>query len=136
MLSSEYFVDWIKHAFITKFNNIPVEVCFIYRRFILIAPCFCLDASCQRAFCIGPAIWSFLLKFKTWSQLLCCVAARHIPLPQCFSPPGRAYRYSQIFRATSQTTGGWGLRWTSIPPKGSNKSFSHCSLQKQRFKRQ
>lgn len=27
VLSSEYFVDWIKHAFITKFNNIPVEVC-------------------------------------------------------------------------------------------------------------
>lgn len=26
VLSSEYFVDWIKHAFITKFNNIPVEV--------------------------------------------------------------------------------------------------------------
>ncbi len=28
VLSSEYFVDWIKHAFITKFNNIPVEVWF------------------------------------------------------------------------------------------------------------
>ena len=26
VVSSEYFVDWIKHAFITKFNNIPVEV--------------------------------------------------------------------------------------------------------------
>jgi len=26
-------VDWIKHAFITKFNNIPVEVCFIHRFF-------------------------------------------------------------------------------------------------------
>ena len=26
VLLSEYFVDWIKHAFITKFNNIPVEV--------------------------------------------------------------------------------------------------------------
>ena len=37
VLSSEYFVDWIKHAFITKFNNIPVEVCFIHGRFILIA---------------------------------------------------------------------------------------------------
>lgn len=36
VLSSEYFVDWIKHAFITKFNNIPVEVCFIYRRLILL----------------------------------------------------------------------------------------------------
>ena len=37
VLSSEYFVDWIKHAFITKFNNIPVEVCFIHRRLILVA---------------------------------------------------------------------------------------------------
>ena len=37
VLSTEYFVDWIKHAFITKFNNIPVEVCFIHRRFILVA---------------------------------------------------------------------------------------------------
>lgn len=36
VLSSEYFVDWIKHAFITKFNNIPVEVCFIHRHFILV----------------------------------------------------------------------------------------------------
>lgn len=26
VLISEYFVDWIKHAFITKFNDIPVEV--------------------------------------------------------------------------------------------------------------
>ncbi|KAJ7370372.1 Transmembrane anterior posterior transformation protein 1, partial [Desmophyllum pertusum] len=31
VLSSEYFVDWIKHAFITKFNNIPVEVYCEYR---------------------------------------------------------------------------------------------------------
>lgn len=30
VVSSEYFVDWIKHAFITKFNNIPVEVSYIY----------------------------------------------------------------------------------------------------------
>ena len=37
VLSSEYFVDWIKHAFITKFNNIPVEVCFIHRCLILLA---------------------------------------------------------------------------------------------------
>lgn len=31
VVSSEYFVDWIKHAFITKFNNIPVEVYCEYR---------------------------------------------------------------------------------------------------------
>ena len=30
VLISEYFVDWIKHAFITKFNDIPVEVSKFY----------------------------------------------------------------------------------------------------------
>ncbi|EDO43155.1 predicted protein, partial [Nematostella vectensis] len=30
-LSSEYFVDWVKHAFITKFNDIPAEVYREYR---------------------------------------------------------------------------------------------------------
>lgn len=38
----------------------------------------------------------------------CCVATRHIPFSQCFAPLGRAYRYSQIFRAASQSTRGWG----------------------------
>ena len=33
VLSSEYFVDWIKHAFITKFNSIPVEVCHVHSFF-------------------------------------------------------------------------------------------------------
>ena len=36
VVSSEYFVDWIKHAFITKFNNIPVEVSYIYIFFLLV----------------------------------------------------------------------------------------------------
>ena len=36
VVSSEYFVDWIKHAFITKFNNIPVEVSYIYILFLLV----------------------------------------------------------------------------------------------------
>ncbi|XP_031556071.1 transmembrane anterior posterior transformation protein 1 homolog [Actinia tenebrosa] len=30
-VSSEYFVDWVKHAFITKFNDIPPEVYTEYR---------------------------------------------------------------------------------------------------------
>ncbi|XP_074614095.1 transmembrane anterior posterior transformation protein 1 homolog [Acropora palmata] len=34
VLLSEYFVDWIKHAFITKFNNIPVEVYSEYRELL------------------------------------------------------------------------------------------------------
>ena len=35
VLVSEYFVDWIKHAFITKFNNIPVEVCIVLKHLSL-----------------------------------------------------------------------------------------------------
>lgn len=38
VLSSEYFVDWIKHAFITKFNNIPVEVCVLHRKPRILTP--------------------------------------------------------------------------------------------------
>ena len=28
-------MDWIKHAFITKFNSIPVEVCYVDKDFQL-----------------------------------------------------------------------------------------------------
>jgi len=29
VMLSEFVVDWVKHAFITKFNEIPSEVCML-----------------------------------------------------------------------------------------------------------
>jgi hypothetical protein len=29
IFASEAFIDWIKHGFIVKFNNIPIEVRFL-----------------------------------------------------------------------------------------------------------